>query len=641
MNRRPQGSIVVDGNAIPWCVRTSENSLTGRRALVHGLAARDDLNDLAVEILFFDGRSGLCVMGGRVLRSGLCVRVRLHNLYLGDLSALYGDSLFAALCALDPASLLAARATCATWRETAVMVLRSPGWQAVNLTARQLVVADAPAAALRLRLAARPREAVERQRYLWEDEGGSDQDEEDEEEDYGPDVDYFHVLWLAVKGPDMAPPTGLDAVRAILDVAPHAARLLSPDGDLPLHHAVRAHKCLGEPNAWYLPMVSLLIGSYGAAAIVHDEDGATPLHHAAMDLQLECAHALLTSVPTAAATPRGLGAGARAGFLPLHDAVHGPRMGADTERPPTWDEARAVAMVSLLLHAHPDAVHVQGKPARETPLHLAVRFRHPPAVVNVLLAADAEKTSSRVRDGAGNLPVHYALGLHADRVHPEVCPALLAAHPICDTTWSLHDLLKAGRAAESATLTLLERTPDVANNTSLRVAAAHAAPATVIAKLIAYMPGSVHAKDGQGLLPLHHAAMAGGARRKIAHLVSLAQQSEEVTKAAVEAVRLLLEASPDAALVKGGNKGTALDYAKHYQAPQEVRDLLSASMHDAFGNPLWTQGRPIFGARKSAPRDIRKLHSLHTRDTRRLQYLCRGGEGLFAESSDSECDSDE
>ncbi|EOD16286.1 hypothetical protein EMIHUDRAFT_210626 [Emiliania huxleyi CCMP1516] len=223
------------------------------------------------------------------------------------------------------------------------MVLRSPGWQADNLTARQLVLADAPAAALRLRMAARPREVVERQLYLWET------DPDTEEEDEGPDVDYLHVLWLAVKGPDMAPPTGVDNVQAILDMAPHAAQLLGPDGDLPLHRAVRAHTCLGEPNAWYLPMVSLLIGSYGAAVIAHDEDGATPLHHAAMDLQID-----------------------------------------------------------MLLRAHPDAVYTQSKSTRETPLHLAVRFRYPPAIVNVLLAADAEKRSSRLRDFWGNLP-HGAL----------------------------------------------------------------------------------------------------------------------------------------------------------------------------------------------------------------------------------------
>ena len=58
-----------------------------------------------------------------------------------------GDCLFLSLCALDPASLLAARAVCVSWRHAAVMVLRSPGWQADNLTARQLVLADAPAAA--------------------------------------------------------------------------------------------------------------------------------------------------------------------------------------------------------------------------------------------------------------------------------------------------------------------------------------------------------------------------------------------------------------------------------------------------------------------------------------------------------------
>ena len=616
--------------------RANGFSLTGRRVLIHGLTARTDLNGMAVEVLCYDAMSGRFAV--RCLRSLLRVRVYLHNLSLGDLSALSGDCLFLSLCALDPASLLAARAVCVSWRHAAVMVLRSPGWQADNLTARQLVLADAPAAALRLRMAARPREVVERQLYLWET------DPDTEEEDEGADVDYLHVLWLAVKGPDMAPPTGVDNVQAILDMAPHAAQLLGPDGDLPLHRAVRAHTCLGEPNAWYLPMVSLLIGSYGAAVIAHDEDGATPLHHAAMDLQIECAHALLASVPTAAATPRGPGAGPRFGFLPLHDAVQGPRIGADTMRPPSWDETRAVALISMLLRAHPAAVYTQSKSTRETPLHLAVRFRYPPAIVNVLLAADAEKRSSRLRDFWGNLPVHYALGLHANRVQSEVCPALLAAHPICDVTWSLDDLLKGGRAAERATLTRLERQDHhlmPLMDHHLSVAAEHAATATVIAKLIAKHPSSVHFTDRQGRLPLHHAAMAGG------H-VSMVGRSEEVRQAAVEAVRLLLEASPETALKKSGHSGTAFDHAKHYQAPQDVLDLLSARMHDAFGNPLPTvgaRGRPIFAVRKSAPRDMRKLRyafhakgaGLHTRDTRRLQYLCQGGEGLFAES-DSESD---
>jgi hypothetical protein len=77
------------------------------------------------------------------------------------------------------------------------------------------------------------------------------------------------------------------------------------------------------------------------------------------------------------------------GFTPLHYACE--------RRPPQ-------RVVEALIAAHPAAVAKRAMPGGALPMHIACTWHAPVSVVNALLSAD--KTTCKVQDELGNLPLH-------------------------------------------------------------------------------------------------------------------------------------------------------------------------------------------------------------------------------------------
>ena len=242
---------------------------------------------------------------------------------------------------------------------------------------------------------------------------------------------------------------GAPLIVSLLTADKEPASMADTSGALPLHWCVAKRASMD--------VIAPLLAACPAAASTPDGKGATPLHvAAARSASAECVSALVNAAPEALAmrdaascTPLDLArsAGASQQVLSLltqrGGAAPAPRHGITAPTTPMQAAAAAggassggaaviaalrarspAEAVISLLRSSPGSAEFVDPSDGCLPIHVAIAYGAPLAVVVALLAAHGKGASTR--DGVGRMPLHYA----AEAGSPlPVVSALLAAYP--------------------------------------------------------------------------------------------------------------------------------------------------------------------------------------------------------------------
>ena len=245
------------------------------------------------------------------------------------------------------------------------------------------------------------------------------------------------------------------------------------------------------------------------------------------------------------------------------------------------------AVVMVLFAAWPDAAKEKKKNGY-TPLHLALKKGVPQAVAMALVAAWPD--AAKGKTNRGDTPLHFALVYKASEA---VAVAVVAAWP---------DAVKEkGTNGNTPLHFVLEKNSSVESIAGRRVLVEeYNTPEAVVMAMIAACPDAARGTNSDGETPLH-AALVALAYKKWSEAVVMAlfaawpdavkekKKNDSETplylalrnKAPEAVVMAMIAAFPDAAKGKSSDGDTLLDYALVYQAPEAVVMALFAACPNA------------------------------------------------------------
>lgn len=324
----------------------------------------------------------------------------------------------------------------------------------------------------------------------------------------------------------------LGLFRALVDGMPDTITDLHPDGDFPLHLAIKS----GAPKS----VVKLLVEAEPQVLRERNASGSLPLHVAAEFMTDDEVKVL------SEAYPRALWEQDNHGRLPLHRAVNTEyEPPGRTCQPIDWNHRFNVveflvnryrpalrrhdkdgflplhlacqngktAVIELLAREHPGAVRCRTKTERYVPLHILAQRQNVSfsCVVKVL---DLWHGGLGVRDAKGWIPLHYAIQgalLAMVRRFVRVRPSSL--HTATSDTKSLPLHLAAPSQDAELVQFLADAFPlalqarDAKGHLPLHCCVSlHKAKLDVVRILGSGFPGALLEKDHEGWLPIHHAA---------------------------------------------------------------------------------------------------------------------------------------
>lgn len=271
---------------------------------------------------------------------------------------------------------------------------------------------------------------------------------------------------------------------------------------------------------------------------------------------------------------------------------------------------------------------------RFLPLHKACVLQPPADVVEALIEAFPDGTSSKDQDGW--LPIHCAC-FYCSSV--EVVNALLMANPKCaimkddDGRLPLHYACLKG-AKKDIVSALIRANPKAAmskdNDGRLPIhhACSNCAPEETIEELLKSNPKGAQSKDDQGRLPLHHACRKNGSERTIRSILKVFPHGSHVNDYQEKLpihyacqnisnngmINALLEAYPESIHTKNGFGYTLLEETKTMENSNMlgVIEVLEKFRHEQDEN---TQKKSDIGV--SIPSHEAELMQL----TERVKYL--------------------